>query len=118
MPSFFQLLNESMQSHCAMMFQVFNEGMGIKALLHQTILEQCGLMWKKEILGDDDDENEDKSREWAPHNEEIARKKREREMEILQNEEKASSQRLKSIAFLIQSDGWFFEDDDFNTDDF
>ncbi|CAB3399275.1 unnamed protein product [Caenorhabditis bovis] len=97
------------------MYVEFEENRSIKDVMRQEILESAGLMYPSNY---DDDDDPDNSEEEARHNAELARWKKEKELELIE-EEIQKSGTIKSIIMMIESDGWFEEEepeDDGNDD--
>lgn len=103
-----EALSECMQEHCSIMFEVFLQNKSVKSIIHESILDSYGLLQKQEEV-DEDGENEE---EIARHNEEIQKIKKEKEYEMIEENNKFSKGRFKTLVMMIQSDGWFEEDDD------
>ncbi|CAJ0609725.1 unnamed protein product [Cylicocyclus nassatus] len=107
-----QAIAEAIREQILSILSYIDPNDDIKELVHNTILDHCGLLQKREELDDDLDYTEEE----AQFHEEIKLQRQEEEAETFRlfTEEETYKQRLKNVALFIgaSAGGWFGDEDD------
>ncbi|EYC12251.1 hypothetical protein Y032_0048g1685 [Ancylostoma ceylanicum] len=106
-----EALSEAIREQLSSMFTSLDPNTDIKTLVHSTILEQCGLLQKREESRDDVDNTDEEPR----FQEEMKQRLQEEEADSFRlfSEQTAYKERLKNLALVIgTTGGWFPEEEE------
>ncbi|KAK6765625.1 hypothetical protein RB195_025504 [Necator americanus] len=108
-----EALGEAIREQLSSVLNSLDPNSDIKALVHNCILDQCGLLQKREESRDDVDNTEEEPR----FQEEMKQRLQEEEAETFRlfTEEMAFKQRLKNVALVIGTNGGWFVDEEEET---